>query len=148
MSDAADVRETALTALHRELGARLVPFAGYAMPLQYPAGIRAEHLHTRAQAGLFDVSHMGQIVIEGALDTLEALVPGDIAGLAEGRQRYTLLTTPTGGIVDDLMVTRLPGRLFVVANAAFRDSDLAHLAAGLGDACTVRAADDRALLAL
>ncbi|MEQ9061909.1 MAG: glycine cleavage system aminomethyltransferase GcvT [Gammaproteobacteria bacterium] len=147
MSRDASARETALSALHRELGARLVPFAGYLMPLQY-AGIREEHLHTRAQAALFDVSHMGQIVIEGALDALETLVPGDIVGLATWRQRYTLLTNSEGGIRDDLMVTRLPDRLFVVANAACKEADHAHLVAGLGDACAVHLADDRALLAL
>lgn len=148
MSDGEAGRATALAALHRELGARLVPFAGYAMPLQYDGGIRQEHLHTRRAAGLFDVSHMGQITIEGELDALETLVPGDIAGLALWRQRYSLLTHADGGIRDDLMITRLPERLFVVANAAFKHDDFAHLAAGLGTGCRVTLAEDRALLAL
>ncbi len=148
MSDEAAGRSTALAALHREFGARLVPFAGYAMPLQYDGGIREEHLHTRRAAGLFDVSHMGQITIEGDLDQLETLVAGDIAGLPLWRQRYSLLTNADGGIRDDLMITRLPERLFVVANAAFKHDDLAHLAAGLGAACRVSLAEDRALLAL
>lgn len=125
---------TPLHALHLRHGAKMVPFAGYDMPVQYPAGLLKEHLHTRAAAGLFDVSHMGQIVLtprsgdaDDAARALEALIPIDIVGLAEGRQRYGLLTDAGGGILDDLMVARLPGRLVVVVNAANKAADFAHL---------------------
>lgn len=141
-------RTTSLRALHAALGARFVDFAGYAMPVQYPAGIVQEHLHTRAQASLFDVSHMGQIVVAGPADALEALVPSDIAALEVGQQRYTLLTNGAGGILDDLMVARLPDHYLLVVNAACKDADHAHLVQGLGDACRVRLCSDRALLAL
>jgi len=132
----------------------MVPFAGYEMPVQYPAGIIAEHLHTRAQAGLFDVSHMGQIRLggAGAVAALEALVPGDIAALAPGRMRYTLLLNEQGGIIDDLMVTRRPeelgGGLFLVVNAACKHGDLAHLRARLGPGVEIEPQFERALLAL
>ena len=111
----ASIQTTPLHALHVELGARMAPFAGYDMPIQYPAGVLAEHLHTRKAAGLFDVSHMGQALIEGADHTavagfLESLCPADFLNLAPGRQRYTQLLNEKGGIVDDLMVTRPPGR--------------------------------------
>ncbi|MBZ0325305.1 MAG: glycine cleavage system aminomethyltransferase GcvT, partial [Alphaproteobacteria bacterium] len=114
------LRDSPLAALHADLGAKMVPFAGYAMPVQYGAGIVAEHLHTRSQAALFDVSHMGQIVLRGAgaAAALERLVPGDIRGLASGDMRYTLLTDETGGILDDLMVTHAGDHLFLVVNAA------------------------------
>ena len=138
---------TPLHALHLELGAKLVPFAGFTLPLQYRHGILHEHLHTRAQASLFDVSHMGQIRIEGPQGALEALVPSDIAGLAVWRQRYSVLTNDAGGILDDLMITRLPEGLLVIVNAAFKAQDYAHLRAGLA-ACVVTLVDDQALLAL
>ena len=153
--DAAPLRRTPLYDLHQSLGARMVPFAGYEMPVQYPAGILAEHLHTRAQAGLFDVSHMGQLRLAGAdpAAALEALVPGDIRGLGPMRMRYTLLLNDAGGILDDLMTTRLMTTrlgdgLFVVVNAARKEADLAHLRERLGGGTTVEPLDDRALLAL
>ena len=126
---AAPLKRTPLYALHRELGARMVPFGGYEMPVQYPTGILAEHLHTRAQAGLFDVSHMGQIRLAGAacVAALEALVPGDLDALAPLRMRYTLLLNEAGSILDDLMATRLPDGLLLVVNAARKEADLAHL---------------------
>jgi len=151
MSDAS-LSRTPLHALHQELGARLVPFAGYEMPVQYPAGILKEHLHTREQAGLFDVSHMGQIVLRGAgVDTaLEALVPIDVVDLPVGMQRYALFTNEQAGILDDLMVARLaPDTLFLVVNAACKDQDLAHLQRHLGDRFQVQPLfEERALLAL
>ncbi len=144
------LKETPLHALHVALGARMVEFAGYAMPVQYPTGILTEHLHTRSGAGLFDVSHMGQIRLVGddAAAALETLVPGDITGLAPGRQRYTLFTNDQAGILDDLMVTNAGDHLFVVVNAGCKDADLAYLQAGLGGRVKVEAQFDRALLAL
>ena len=143
---------TPLHALHQELGARLVPFAGYEMPLHYPAGILKEHLHTRVQAGLFDVSHMGQIVLHGsqAAAALESLVPVDILDLPVGQQRYALFTDEKGGILDDLMVANLGDeRLLLVANAACKQQDLEHLQQNLGNQCGIEALfDSRALLAL
>jgi aminomethyltransferase len=142
---------TPLDALHRRLGGKMVPFAGYAMPVQYPAGILAEHLHVRAGAGLFDVSHMGQVEIAGpgAAAWLETLVPGDIEGLAPGRTRYTVFTNPQGGILDDLMVSKLAeDRLFLVVNAACKAADIAHLRAHLPAALSLTEHGDRALLAL
>ena len=121
---------TPLHTLHQELGARLVPFAGYDMPLHYPLGILKEHLHTRAQAGLFDVSHMGHILLRGpgAAAALERLVPVDILALPAGRQRYALFTDEQGGILDDLMVANLGNdELLLVVNAACKEQDLAHL---------------------
>src|SRR5580704_17308113 len=114
------LKRTPLHALHVARGGKMVPFAGYDMPVQYTAGIVAEHLHTRAKAGLFDVSHMGQVRFDGAraAAALETLVPGDIAGLAPGRMRYTLFTNESGGILDDLMVTAAGDHLLVVVNAA------------------------------
>ena len=140
---------TPLNALHRELGAKMVPFAGYDMPVQYPAGILAEHNHARAAAGLFDVSHMGQVRLEGAgaAAALETLVPADIANLGVGRTRYTLFTSEDGGILDDLMVTNRGDHLFLVVNAACKAQDLAHMRARLGGIAVVELAD-RALLAL
>ena len=150
--DPAPLARTALHALHVELGARMVPFAGYEMPVQYSKGVLQEHRHTRAAAGLFDVSHMGQLELVGrnAAAALERLVPMDIEGLAVGQQRYALFTDAAGGILDDLMVTRRDDRLFVVVNAACKVQDTAHLRAGLGtDAgCDIVECDDRALLAL
>jgi aminomethyltransferase len=126
-------QKTPLHALHVELGARMAPFAGYEMPIQYPAGVLTEHLHTRRAAGLFDVSHMGQALIEGAdhvavADFLESLCPADFLNLAPGRQRYTQLLNEEGGIVDDLMVTRPPGAdgaLRLVVNASRKEVDFA-----------------------
>ncbi|MEW5729687.1 MAG: glycine cleavage system aminomethyltransferase GcvT [Pseudomonadota bacterium] len=148
-SDDTPLLTTPLDALHRELGGKMVPFAGYAMPVQYPAGIMAEHLHTRAGAGLFDVSHMGQVEIigPGAAAALETLVPGDILGLGLGRTRYTVFTNDQGGILDDLMVSKLAeDRLFVVVNAACKEADFAHMQANLAGVELRRL--DRALLAL
>jgi aminomethyltransferase len=151
LADAAlPLRRTPLHALHVALGARMVPFAGYEMPVQYKTGIIAEHLHTRARAGLFDVSHMGQIALRGAraVEALEALVPGDIAALVAGRMRYTLLLNEAGGIRDDLMATRRADGLALVVNAACKEADLAHLRGRLGAAVTVEPSFERALLAL
>ncbi len=144
---------TALHALHVELGARMVPFAGYEMPVQYRQGVLQEHLHTRAAAGLFDVSHMGQLKLIGAdiESALEALVPVDIVGMALRQQRYALLTDANGGILDDLMITRTADHLFVVVNAACKVRDIAHLRGELGGSgaqCDVVELDDHALLAL
>ena len=141
---------TPLHALHVAFGARMVPFAGYEMPVQYKTGIIAEHLHTRAQAGLFDVSHMGQIALRGAgaVDALEALVPGDLAALPPGRMRYSLLLNEQGGIIDDLMVTKREDGLALVVNAACKDADLAHLRERLSRTVTIEPAFERALLAL
>jgi aminomethyltransferase len=144
--------KTPLHALHLELGARMVPFAGYDMPVQYPLGVMKEHLHSREQAGLFDVSHMGQIRLTGAgaAKALEALVPVDIVDLPVGMQRYAMFTNEQGGILDDLMVANLGDeQLFLVVNAACKDQDLAHLRAHLGDQCQVEPLfEERALLAL
>jgi aminomethyltransferase len=148
-----ELKRTPLHALHKELGARLVPFAGYEMPVQYPTGILAEHGHTRHAAGLFDVSHMGQVRLtakpgKNAAKALEMLVPGDIAGLAPGQQRYTQFTNETGGILDDLMVTSTGDHLLVVVNAACKDSDLAHMQKHLAADCEVEPTFSRGLLAL
>jgi aminomethyltransferase len=142
--------ETPLAALHRELGARMVPFAGYAMPVQYPAGIMAEHLHCRSATSLFDVSHMGQaeLVGDGAAKALEALTPADVQGLKPGRQRYGLLTTMMGGIFDDFMVANLGDRLFLVVNASRKAEDFALIEAALPAGVTLRQLPDRALIAL
>ncbi len=147
---AAPLKRTALYALHRELGARMVPFAGYEMPVHYPTGILAEHLHTRSEAGLFDVSHMGQIRLAGAgcVAALEALVPGDLDALAPLRMRYTLFLNEAGGILDDLMATRLADGFFLVVNAARKEADLAHLRDRLDTRASIAPLADRALLAL
>ena len=138
-----------LDAWHRARGARMVGFAGYHMPIQYE-GIMAEHHWTRESAGLFDVSHMGQLILsgEGVDAALEALVPGDISGLAEGKQRYSLLLAEDGGILDDLMITRAPMGLYVVVNGAVKWDDIAHLREHLPDEVTISHLEDRALLAL
>lgn len=152
MTDLDACRSTPLRGLHTRLGAKLVPFAGYAMPLDYGGGILKEHQHCRAQAGLFDVSHMGQIAFDEAADpaatlaALEALMPQDLAGLAQGRQRYGLLTSPEGGILDDLMVAHAPGRVVLVVNAANKAADLAHIQAKLPELGARLL--DRALIAL
>jgi aminomethyltransferase len=149
MADQA-LHHTPLHDLHLGLGAKMVPFAGYAMPVQYPPGVMAEHLHTRSKAGLFDVSHMGQLRLSGAdaARALEALVPGEIQALAPGRMRYTLLTNETGGILDDLMVTNAGDHLLLVVNAARKAEDLTHLCAGLHGDMVLTPLEDRALLAL
>jgi aminomethyltransferase len=141
---------TPLHGLHVALGGRMVPFAGYEMPVQYPTGIVAEHLHTRAAAGLFDVSHMGQVRLEGhgPAQVLERLVPGEIQALKPGRMRYTVLTNDVGGILDDLMVTNFGDHLFVVVNAACKAQDIAHLKRALEPGLRVTPLPDRALLAL
>jgi aminomethyltransferase len=146
----APLQKTPLYALHVALGARMVPFAGYEMPVQYPTGIVAEHLHTRSQAGLFDVSHMGQARLQGAASAqaLERLVPGDIQALKPDRMRYTLLTDANGGILDDLMVTNLGDHLHLVVNAACKGADIEHLKRELEPAVAVTPLPDRALLAL
>lgn len=142
---------TPLDALHRELGARMVPFAGYAMPVQYPTGILAEHGWCRNHAALFDVSHMGQAWITGAdvAGALETLVPASYRELKAGRTRYTVFTNDQGGILDDLMITHVgPDRWFVVVNAACKEADFARLQQGIGDRVTLDVLTDRALLAL
>lgn len=148
----ATLAKTPLHALHLELGARMVPFAGYDMPVQYPLGVLKEHLHTREQAGLFDVSHMGQIMLRGAnaAQALEHLVPVDIIDLPVGMQRYAMFTDTNGGILDDLMVANLGNdTLFLVVNAACKDQDLAHLQKHIGDQCEIiDFFESRALLAL
>ncbi len=141
---------TPLYELHLELGAKMVPFAGYQMPVQYPMGIIKEHQHTREQAGLFDVSHMGQIKLTGAgaAVALEKLVPMDIVGLGALCQRYALFTNEQGGILDDLIVTNAGNHLFVVVNAACKAQDIAHMRTHIGDDCAIEVLEDRALLAL
>ncbi len=141
---------TPLDALHRELGARMVPFAGYDMPVQYPAGIIKEHLHTRQAAGLFDVSHMGQVLIEGegSAAMLESLVPVDVDALAINQQTYALFTNDDGGVLDDLIITRwAQNRFFLVVNAGCKVQDIDHLRAHLGGQ-TLTVLEDQALLAL
>jgi aminomethyltransferase len=149
------LKRTPLHALHVANGGKMVPFAGYDMPVQYATGVLREHLHTRASAGLFDVSHMGQIVLrpksgkltEAAL-ALERLVPQDILALAPGRQRYAQFTDASGGILDDLMVANFGDHLFLVVNAACKAEDEAHLRRHLGDVCAVEPLAERALIAL
>jgi aminomethyltransferase len=149
------LKRTPLYDEHLQLGARLVPFAGYEMPVQYPAGILTEHNWTRAHAGLFDVSHMGQCFIvaasfERAAEALETLVPADVKSLAPGQQRYSQLLDESGGILDDLMISRtgLPGRLYVVVNAACKEEDYAHIAGKLPADVKLERLEDNALLAL
>ncbi|MBC9875913.1 glycine cleavage system aminomethyltransferase GcvT [Bradyrhizobium sp. INPA01-394B] len=153
--DKDSLKRTPLYNLHLSLGGKMVPFAGYDMPVQYPAGVLKEHLHTRASAGLFDVSHMGQIAlrpksgrIEDAARALERLVPQDIVAIAKGRQRYAQFTNADGGILDDLMVANFGDHLFLVVNAACKEQDAAHLRANLSDTCIIDSLDDRALIAL
>ncbi|MCZ8111799.1 MAG: glycine cleavage system aminomethyltransferase GcvT [Betaproteobacteria bacterium] len=161
MSDTAQLQallHTPLHALHLELGARMVPFAGYAMPVQYPAGLMAEHRQCRESAALFDVSHMGQLRLEGddAAAALETLVPVDVVGLVPGRQRYAFFTNEAGGLLDDLMIVRPPpadaaagfGELFLVVNAGCKADDIAHLQRHIGGRCRVVPMPERALLAL
>jgi aminomethyltransferase len=150
VSDATDLLQTPLHALHLELGARMVPFAGYSMPVQYPAGLMAEHHHTRAAAGLFDVSHMGQLKLVGpdAAAALESLMPVDVIDLAVGKQRYGLLLNDEGGIIDDLMFVNRGDDLFVIVNGACKAGDIAHIQARIGSRCEVVPLPDRGLLAL
>ena len=148
---ATDLKTTPLNALHLELGARMVPFAGYSMPVQYPAGLMTEHRHTRTAAGLFDVSHMGQLRLTGAdaAAAFETLIPVDVIGLAVGKQRYGLLLNDEGGIIDDLMFFKeSDDSLFVIVNGACKAADIAHITARIGQRCTVQPLPDRALLAL
>lgn len=150
-----NLKTTPLNDLHQRLEARMVPFAGYSMPVQYPSGLMQEHLHTRASAGLFDVSHMGQVVLrprsgrlEDAARALESLVPSNVLGLAEGRQRYVFFTDDSGGILDDFMVGNRGDHLFLVVNASRKDHDLAHLRDALSDTCEIEYLADRGLIAL
>jgi aminomethyltransferase len=147
-----ELKQTPLHALHLELGGKMVAFAGYAMPVQYPAGILKEHLHTREKAGLFDVSHMGQAFLGGPDPgaALERVTPADIQGIGEGMQRYGLLLNDAGGIKDDFMTTRLAGEaaLYLVVNAAMKESDFAYIAQRLKGVADLQPAPDRALLAL
>src|SRR6266508_594495 len=149
------LKRTPLYDLHIRLGARMVPFAGYEMRVQYPSGIMKEHLHTRAAAGLFDVSHMGQIALRprsgrivDAARNLEMFVQVDILGLAQGRQRYAFFTNDSGGMLDNLMVSSQGDHIMLVVNAARKDADEAHLRAHLSDSCVVEAMSDQALVAL
>ncbi len=160
MADTGLLKTTPLNDRHRALGAKMVPFAGYDMPVQYPTGVLAEHLWTRASAGLFDVSHMGQCFIipadgryETAARALESLVPADLLSLAPGQQRYSQFTDETGGVLDDLMITRLgPASpregLYLVVNAACKDADYAHMRARLPAGVALEVADDLALIAV
>ncbi|SDZ00746.1 aminomethyltransferase [Jannaschia faecimaris] len=138
-----------LASLHDELGGKMVAFAGYSMPVQYPAGVMAEHLHVRDKAGLFDVSHMGQVIVRGenAAAALERLLPVNVVGLAEGRQRYGLLMLPDGGVADDLMFANRGDHLLLVVNGAMKHADMDILTAGLPD-LEIDLLEDRALLAL
>lgn len=143
-----ELKQTALYDLHAELGAKFVPFAGYEMPVQYRLGVMKEHLQTRASAGLFDVSHMGQVLLHGAQAAaqLEALVPANVIGLKEGRQRYGLFTDDQGGILDDLMIANRGDHLFLVVNASRKQADITHMMASL--TCPVEPVENRSLLAL
>lgn len=153
--DESPLKRTPLYALHISRGGKMVPFAGYEMPVQYASGVLREHLHTRSSAGLFDVSHMGQIAllpksgkVQDAALALERLVPQDIAKVAPGRQRYAQFTNGDGGILDDLMVANFGSHLFLVVNAACKAEDEAHLRANLSDVCDIESLGERALIAL
>ncbi|MEO8805248.1 MAG: glycine cleavage system aminomethyltransferase GcvT [Burkholderiaceae bacterium] len=152
MSDTAVLQTTPLHALHLELGAKMVPFAGYEMPVSYPAGIIKEHRQCRESAALFDVSHMGQLRLVGtdAAKALETLVPMDVQGLADGQQRYAFFTNANGGILDDLMITRREAEndLLLIVNAACKAADIKHLVTHIGHRCSVQPLPERALLAL
>ena len=147
---ATEMLKTPLHGLHLELGAKITPFAGYDMPVNYPGGIIAEHRHCRESAALFDVSHMGQVRLVGndAAKALESLVPVDVIDLEPGKQRYGFFTNSAGGILDDLMITRREGDLLLVVNAACKDADIRHLVTHIGHRCTVQPLPERALLAL
>jgi len=149
------LKYTPLYALHLEMGARMAPFAGYDMPIQYPLGVLKEHLHTRVAAGLFDVSHMGQIAVRprsgrvaDAAQALERIVPVDVLGLRPARQRYAFFTNDSGGIIDDLMIEQCGDHLVLIGNASRKDVDERHLRESLSDVCTIDVLEDRALLAL
>tara|TARA_R110002167_G_scaffold100794_3_gene262834 strand:+ start:21107 stop:22327 length:1221 start_codon:yes stop_codon:yes gene_type:complete len=151
--DMTDLLQTPLHAFHIEHAAKMVPFAGYDMPVQYAAGVMKEHSQTRENAGLFDVSHMGQVIVRGpdyasAATALEALIPVDILDLAENRQRYGFFTNAAGGITDDLMLANRGDHVFVVVNAACKANDIAHMAANMPSGVSVTEITDRALLAL
>jgi aminomethyltransferase len=153
--DETPLKRTPLYALHVVSGGKMVPFAGYEMPVQYSAGVLREHLHTRSHAGLFDVSHMGQLAlraksgrVQDAALALERLVPQDIVAVAPGRQRYAQFTNESGGILDDLMVANFGDHLFLVVNAACKAEDEAHLRKHLSDACDIESLEKRALIAL
>src|SRR6185312_6245384 len=155
MRDENALNRTPLYGLHVALGGKMVPFAGYEMPVQYAPGVLREHLHTRSSAGLFDVSHMGQLVlraksgrVEDAATALERLVPQDIVAVAPGRQRYAQFTNAAGGLLDDLMVANFGDHLFLVVNGACKTADEAHLRQHLSDVCTIDVLADRALVAL
>ena len=144
------LKQTPLYNLHLKLGAKMVPFAGYHMPLQYDKGIIHEHLHCRSQAGFFDISHMGQCLILGdsAAGELERLTPSDITGLKSGKQKYTVLTNNDGGIIDDIIITRIDSGLMIIVNAACKDKDFAHLKSHLSGQCEFKELPDHALFAL
>src|SRR6202451_461826 len=153
--DQSPLKRTPLHAVHLASGGKMVPFAGYDMPVQYATGVLREHLHTRTNAGLFDVSHMGQIALraksgklEDAALALERLLPQDILAIPPGRQRYAQFTNAAGGILDDLMVANFGSHLFLVVNAACKAEDEAHLRAHLSDACIIEPLPGRALIAL
>lgn len=155
LSNSQPLMRTPLHGLHEDLGARMVPFAGHEMPLHFPQGVLNEHLHTRGAAGLFDVSHMGQIVLRAhsgnvldAARALERLMPVDTLGLAPGRQRYAFLTNESGGIIDDLMVANLGDHLILIVNAARKLADAEHLRSHLSDTCDIKPLEHRALMAL
>jgi aminomethyltransferase len=155
LTNSQQLKQTPLHGLHVDLGARMVPFAGYEMPIQFPTGVLKEHLRTRSAAGLFDVSHMGQVALRArsgndldAARALERLMPADIFGLAPGRQRYGFFTSECGGITDDLMIANLGGHLLLVVNAARKLTDAEYLRAQLSDLCDVKLLENRALIAL
>jgi len=155
MSDTTELGRTPLTALNARIGGKMVEFAGYEMPVQFPEGVMKEHLHTREKAGLFDVGHMGQVIlraksgrVEDAALALERLVPVDVLGLKPGRQRYGLFTDQNGGILDDLMFANRGDHLFLVVNAACKAQDIAHLRKHLSGDCEIEELTDRGLIAL
>ena len=148
-----ELRRTALYDLHVKHGAKMVPFAGYEMPVQYPMGVMQEHLHTRGKAGLFDVSHMGQVILRGSsyeatAKALEKLIPMDVLGLPVGRQRYGLLTNEEGGLRDDLMFANREDHIYMVVNAGCKEADIAYMRQHLEPAVTLKELSNRALLAL
>ena len=144
------LKQTPLYDLHLELGAKMVPFAGYQMPLQYSKGIIHEHLHCRSHAGFFDISHMGQCLIlgDGAASELEQLTPSDITGLKSGAQKYTVLTNNDGGIIDDIIITRIDSGLMIIVNAACKDKDFTYLKSHLSGHCDFKELPDHALFAI
>ena len=152
MSDALteNLKKTPLFDLHLEKGGKMVPFAGYEMPVQYPLGVKKEHVHTREAAGIFDVSHMGQLLLSGdnADHFLETLVPVDVIDLPVGKQRYALFTNDNGGIIDDLMITRYDDCLYLVVNAACKTQDIEHIRATLPETINLEELTDRALIAI